>query len=137
MALIYGSINSKRAHPPAFVGHFSLLLPHSGAFAKEVSPGVGHCQKQLVFRNLKVAYGSTPTCTNIYTIVSTCEQEITKRRTYMAHGKVAVLGVKKQFELLLFSRSTGWLFTLFQKPHSGPFVCVSWPYRGAFSTIVK
>ena len=45
-------------------------------------------------------YGSTPTCANICTIVSTCEREMTKRRTCTVREKVAVLAVKKRFELL-------------------------------------
>ena len=70
---MHGSIDSKPAHSPPPRGIFSLLHPHSGAFAREGHPGVGHCQKQLssVLRTLKVAYGSATKNANICTIVST------------------------------------------------------------------
>ena len=116
--------------PPAFVGHiFTSPSQRWGIFQRRSAKGWGIVKNNLVFQTLKVAYGSTPTCANICTIVSTCQREMTKRRMCMVCEKVAVLAVKKLFGL--------WPFALFQKPHCGAFVCLSWPHCGAFATILK
>ena len=92
-----GSINSKCAHPPLppkFVGHFSTS-PSSrwGICQRRSARGWGIVKNNSVFQTLKVAYGSTPICANICTILSTWEQEMTKRKTCTVHKKVAVLAV--------------------------------------------
>ena len=48
-----------------------------------------------------------------------------------------VTGLMAWNHTLFFSCSTGWSFAFFQKPHRGAIVRVSWPYRGALSTILK
>ena len=63
-----------------------------GHLLNKVNLGVG----QIV----KVAYGSTPTCANIGTIVSTCEQETKERRTCTVSERVAVVTVEEQFEFI-------------------------------------
>ena len=81
---------------PHLSGIFSLLPPHSGAFAKE---GGWTIVKKTRSIDLKVTFGSNATCANVFTVVFTCEREMTKRRTCTVRGKVAVLAAKKQFEL--------------------------------------
>ena len=57
----YGSINSKRAHPPppGICRAFSnFSFPRVGHLLKQVSPGVGHCQSNLIFRILKVVHNT-------------------------------------------------------------------------------
>ena len=62
--------------------------------------GCGIVKNNLVFPTLKEAYGSTSTCVNICTLVSTWEREMKDRRTHMVGKTVAVIAVKKRFELL-------------------------------------
>ena len=69
---------------------FPFSFPTVGHLIKKVSPGVEHCQKQLGLSDLKIAYGSTRTCANTCSIVSTCQREMTKRRTCTVREKVAV-----------------------------------------------
>ena len=60
----------------AFVGHFHFSFPTVGHLQK-VSLGWGIVKNNSVFQTLKVANGSTATCANISTIVSTCEWKMT------------------------------------------------------------
>ena len=94
----YGLINSRSAHPPPpgiCRGFFSLLLPNGGVFA-EGQPGAGALPKTIRPFGLKteLAYGA-----NNCIIVPTCEREMTERRTCTGRERVAVLAVKKRFEL--------------------------------------
>ena len=84
-----GSINSKRTNSPPGIcrAFFHFSISHGGHLPKKVRPGMGHCQKNSNFRPLEEAYGSSPTCTNICTIVSTCERRMTKRRTCKVRKK--------------------------------------------------
>ena len=65
--------------PRAFVGHFfTSPFQRWGICQRRSARGWGTVKDSLVFRTLKVAYGSTPatpTCANICPIVSTCERE--------------------------------------------------------------
>ena len=94
----WSQVNSKPAHFPR--PFFHLFFPTGGHLTKKVIPGVGHSQNNSVLRTLKVAYGLTPTCANICTIVFTCKPEMTERRTCTVREKVIVLAVQNRFELL-------------------------------------
>ena len=130
------SIPSPRTPPGICWAFFTSPSPR-GALPKVGLVGGALSENNSVFRTFKVAYGSTPPCANICTIVSTCEREMTERRTSTVPGKVAVLSVKNDLsysrsykntficERLLLSCSAGWSFVLFQKPHRGAFVRVS------------
>ena len=81
-----GSINSKR-------GIFSLLVPHGGAF--EVSPGMGHCQKQLGLSEFKKSmWFHSNRCKYLHNCFH-LRTKITTKGTYTVRDKVAVLAVKK------------------------------------------
>ena len=57
----YGSVNSKRDHPPppGICRAFSnFSFPRVGHLLKQVSPGVGHCQSNVIFRILKVVHNT-------------------------------------------------------------------------------
>ena len=86
---------ARHPHPGICRAFFSLLLPHIRAFAKEVSPGVGHCQKQPGLSDFKSSIWFHSTCANIRTIVSTCERELTKRRKCTVRERVAVFAVRE------------------------------------------
>ena len=140
-----GLINSKPAHPsPLLSGIFCFLFSTVGICQRRSAQGQGIVKNKGAFHTLRVLYGSTLTFANICATVSTCEREMTKRRLYTVLERVAVLAVKKQFELLQYTFKyhaiiafAGWSFALFQKPHHGAFVRLSWSHHRAFATILK
>ena len=75
----YGSINSKRAHPPQAR---LLLLPHRGeggicqrGSARE--PGLGHRQKQLGLSDFKCSiWFHSDLCKYLYNCFHSCEREM-------------------------------------------------------------
>ena len=55
----YGSVNSKRAQPLWICRAFSnFSFPRVGHLLKQVSPGVGHCQSNVIFQILKVVHNT-------------------------------------------------------------------------------
>ena len=56
----YGSVNSKRDHPPPGIcrAFSNFSFPRVGHLLKQVSPGVGHCQSNVIFRILKVVHNT-------------------------------------------------------------------------------
>ena len=57
-SVFYGSVNSKRDHPPPPRAFSNFSFPRVGHLLKQVSPGVGHCQSNVIFRILKVVHNT-------------------------------------------------------------------------------
>ena len=143
------SINVRPAHPPGICREFFFISFPTVRNFPEVSPGMGHYKKQLGLSDYKSSMWFRFIMYNICKLFPLTDGKMTERRTCTICERVAVLAVKKRFELLqilwntficerlLLSCSVGWSFGLFQKPHRGAFVRVSWPHRGAFATILK
>ena len=125
------SIPSVPLFSPLGIWQAFFHSPTVGHFPKKSAWGWGIVKSNSVFRTFKLAYGSTPICANYWTIVSTCEQKMTKRRKCMAREKVAVLAVKSDLSYYRSYKNTlicEWL--LFSEAHHGAFVHVSCPIMG-------
>ena len=109
---------------------------------------VGHCQKQLGLSDfMSIVQFHSSMCKYLHNCFHLRTRDDSTERE-----RVAVFAVIKRFELLqilkytficerlLLSCSAGWSFALCQKPHVGhlqAYLQLSWPHRGAFSTILK